>query len=138
MSGMQMEILSPEGVSFKGEISSVTFSTAAGMITVLPGHVNLVTKLKEGEIIIESPQGRKKITVTGGFVEIFANSISVVSEFAMPSDEANNYKIEQAKKQAEEMKKKKQDLVDSAIMESELKRSVSELRSNIGIKRKKM
>ena len=138
MSSMHIEILSPEGISYKGEIASVTFPTAAGVITVLPGHVNLVTKLKEGEIIIEAPQGQKKITVTGGFVEIFANSISVVSEFAMPSDDVNNYKIEQAKKQAEEMKKKKKDFVDSAIIESELKRSVSELRSNIGIKRKKM
>ncbi|MCL2335568.1 MAG: ATP synthase F1 subunit epsilon [Endomicrobia bacterium] len=138
MSGMQLEILSPEGVSYKGEVSSIVFPTASGVIVVLPGHVNLVTKLKDGEIIIESAQGQKKITVSGGFAEILANRVSVVTEFAVPSDEANEYKIELAKKQAEEMKKKRKDFVDSAIMESELKRSVSELRSNMGVKRKKI
>lgn len=138
MSKFELEILSPEGSAFRGEILSVSFPTSAGIITVLPGHTNLVTKLKHGDILISFPQGRKKIAVTGGFAEISENHVNVVAEFAVPADEANKYKIEQAMKLAREMKEKKKNSLDMSVVESQLKKAVFELKSNVGVKRKKL
>lgn len=138
MSKFELEILSPEGSAFKGDVSSISLPTSSGIITVLPGHTNLVTKLQEGDILISCSEGEKKITVTGGFVEISNNHVNVVAEFAVPADEANKYKIEQAMKLAKDMKEKQKDSLDMSVVESQLKKAVFELKSNVGIKRKKM
>lgn len=137
MSKLQMEILSPQGSSFKGSVVSVVFPTAAGIITVLPGHSSLVTKLAYGEIIINTGESEKRITVTGGFVEIFNNNVNVVSEFAVNSDAENKHKIEQAMQLAKDMKEKQKNSADLSVIESQLKKAVFELKSNVGVKRKK-
>ncbi|MDR1695024.1 MAG: ATP synthase F1 subunit epsilon [Endomicrobium sp.] len=137
MNTFEIEILSPEGSAYKGSASSATFPTAAGVITVLPGHTSIVTKLTAGDILIETRSEQKKIAVTGGFIEISENRVNVVSEFAMPADGANRAKAEQAMKLAKEMKEKKKDSVDLSAVENELKKAVFELKSNLGVKRKR-
>jgi F-type H+-transporting ATPase subunit epsilon len=138
MNKFELEILSPQGSAFKGEILSVSLPTASGIITVLSGHTNLVTKLSEGEIIIAYKNGEKRVTVTDGFVEIFDNTVNIVTNFAVQSDDENRQKIEQAMKLANDMKNRKRDIVDSAAMESQLQKAVHELRTNVGRKRKKV
>ena len=138
MNKFELEILSPQGSAFRGEILSVLLPTASGIITVLSGHTNLVTKLSEGEIVIAYKDGEKRVTVTDGFVEIFDNTVNIVTNFAVQSDDENRQKIEQAMKLANDMKNRKRDIVDSAAMESQLQKAVHELRINVGRKRKKV
>src|SRR3989344_97715 len=45
-----LEIVSPQGIIFEGNIDQVTLPGVDGIITVLPHHVPLFTKLIEGEI----------------------------------------------------------------------------------------
>jgi F-type H+-transporting ATPase subunit epsilon len=138
MDNFGIEILSPQGIIFKGGIRFASFPTANGIIVVLPGHERLVTKLKYGEIIFESRDGVKKITIIGGFAEITNKNINVIAEFAINSDETNKHKIQQAVKLAKEMKEKRKNFVDMSVIETELKKSVAELKSGIGLKRKGM
>lgn len=137
MNKFMLEILSPEGISFKGDAYSVRLPTSSGIITVLPGHFNLVTKLDNGEIIIDTGTEKRNITVADGFVEVFDNNVNIVAEFAINSDEENEYKIKQAIKLARDMKKKKKDSVDLSIVETQLKKAIFELKSNVGGKIKK-
>ena len=138
MNKFEIEILSPQGILFKGNLSSATFPTASGVITVLPGHANLVTKLINGEIVINNSDGTKRFSVASGFIEIENNHVNVIAEFATQSDEANKQKIENAINLAKTMKEKRKEFVDMSAIESELKKSVVELKSGLGIKRKKM
>jgi F-type H+-transporting ATPase subunit epsilon len=139
MNKFEIEILSPEGIVFKGGITSVSFPTIRGVITVLSGHTNLVTKLNSGKIIIEEAitGGTKKIAVSGGFVEIVNNSVNVVVEFAVHSDETSKQKIEQAICHAKDMKTKRKEFVNTYVIESQLKKSAVDLKSGLGINRKK-
>jgi F-type H+-transporting ATPase subunit epsilon len=136
MDKFAIEILSPQGTVFKGELSSVSFPTTSGMITVLPRHSNLVTELRSGEIIIVSSNGVKKIVVSGGFVEIANNNVNVVAEFAAHSDATNKQKMDQTVQLTKDMKAKRKEFVDMSVIESELKRSVVELKSGLSVKRK--
>jgi F-type H+-transporting ATPase subunit epsilon len=137
MNNFVIEILSPQGLIFKGEIHSATFPTTSGIITVLPGHEGLVTKLKYGEIILDYANGVKKITLTGGFAEITSKNINVIAEFAVHSDETNKQKIEHAMRLAKEMKEKRKNFVDMSVIEAELKKSVAELKSGLSNHRRK-
>jgi F-type H+-transporting ATPase subunit epsilon len=139
MNKFEIEILSPEGIVFKGETVLVSFPTTRGTITVLPGHANLITKLNSGEIIIETTSGIKKITVSGGFIEIINNNVNVVTEFAAHSDEISRQKIKQAIDHARDMKSKRKEFVNIYVIESQLKKSAVDLKSGFGnIKRKKI
>jgi F-type H+-transporting ATPase subunit epsilon len=138
MNKFEIEILSPEGIVFKGEPASVSFPTTKGIITVLPGHTNLVTKLKSGEIIIEDMGGTKKIIVSSGFIEIVNNNVNVVVEFVAHSDDISRQKIKQAIFHAKDMKAKRKEFVNIYAIESQLKKSAVDLKSGFGIKRKKV
>ncbi|MDR0820724.1 MAG: ATP synthase F1 subunit epsilon [Endomicrobium sp.] len=138
MNKFEIEILSPEGIIFKGKTASVSFPTTRGIITVLSGHTNLVTKLNSGEIIIETIVGIKKITVSGGFIEIVNNNVNVVAEFAAHFDEISRQKIKQAIDHAKDMKSKRKEFVNIYVIESQLKKSAVDLKSGLGIKRKKV
>jgi F-type H+-transporting ATPase subunit epsilon len=138
MNKFGVEILSPQGVVFKGEASSASFPTICGIITVLPGHTDFVTKLYNGEIVIKSLENVKKFAITGGFIEIANNNVNIITEFAVHSDVTNRQKIEQAIKLARDMKNKRKNFADlSSAIESELKKSVVELKSGLSLKRKK-
>jgi F-type H+-transporting ATPase subunit epsilon len=132
-----LEILSPEGTLYEGEVASVSIPTTSGIIMVLPGHANLVTILKRGDIVVTTKNGyEQKITVTGGFVEISEHRVNIAAQFAVQSDESNQKKIEQALQFAQELKRKKQDSIDLTSVESRLKKEISNLNSGIRIKRK--
>jgi F-type H+-transporting ATPase subunit epsilon len=139
MNKFEIEILSPQGILFKGNLSAATFPTASGVITVLPGHASLVTKLINGEIVVSTTnEGLKKFSVTNGFIEIENNHVNVIAEFATQSDEANKQKVENAIKLAKAMKEKRKEFVGMSVIESELKKSVVELKSGLDLRRKKM
>ncbi|MDR2772018.1 MAG: ATP synthase F1 subunit epsilon [Elusimicrobiota bacterium] len=129
MAMFNFEILSPAGASFKGQSSSATFPTTSGFITVLPGHANLVTLLKKGVIVFQTSDGEKKVSITGGFLEISDYKVNVVTEFAMPSDEANKQKIEEAMRVANELKQNRKTSVDISVMEAHLKTRIEMLKS---------
>ncbi|MBI2034367.1 MAG: F0F1 ATP synthase subunit epsilon, partial [Candidatus Levybacteria bacterium] len=50
---MLLEIISPEKIVFKEEVDEVIVPTDAGEITILPHHVNLLTKVVLGELHIK-------------------------------------------------------------------------------------
>ncbi|MDR3071548.1 MAG: ATP synthase F1 subunit epsilon [Endomicrobium sp.] len=139
MGKFAIEILSPQGLIFKGEVLSASLPTERGMITVLPGHINLVTKLCNGEIVVNSSiSGIKKIAVSSGFVEVTNVGINVVAEFAMQSDAVNKQKIQQAIDLVKIMKDKRKMFIDMSIAGSKFKKSIIELKSGVKYRRKKI
>ncbi len=134
----KLDILSPEGNIFSGDVSLAVFPTASGIITIMAGHTALITKLSGGEIEIEQNGERKFITVTGGFLEVSENLVSVIADFAIRSEDIDDEKIAAAKKYAEEQKAKKHK-VSSEIAERELQKAILSMKimEHNKLKRKK-
>ena len=86
----KLDILSPEGSVFSGQVSLAKCPTLAGEITILAGHTSLITKLSSGEVEIEQDGERKFIAIMGGFLEISENIVSIIADFAMRSDEIDD------------------------------------------------
>ncbi len=122
----KLDVLSPEGNIFSGDVTLAVFPTAAGIITIMAGHTALITKLVGGEIEIEYNGERKFITITGGFLEVSDNLVSVIADFAIRSEDIDDEKIAAAKKYAEEQKAKKSK-VSSEIAERELQKAILSL-----------
>ncbi|WP_080904717.1 F0F1 ATP synthase subunit epsilon [Parabacteroides sp. Marseille-P3160] len=79
---MRLDILSPEGSLFGGNVDSVTLPGVVGSFTVLKNHAPLISALQAGKIKYKvSGSGEEcEVDVKGGFTEVKKNMISVCIE----------------------------------------------------------
>lgn len=126
---MHLDIVTPEKNIFSGDIQSLTVPTTTGEITILPEHINLLTQIAPGELTIKEKKTHY-MGITGGFLEMNNNAITILADFAVPSEEIAVQKAIEAEKRAEELKKKMGENLsqqDMAIAAGELRRSLMEL-----------
>jgi F-type H+-transporting ATPase subunit epsilon len=62
---LYLEIVSPQGIIFEGNVDQVTLPSVNGAITVLPHHAALFTKLHEGEIEVVQEGKRMSYVIAG-------------------------------------------------------------------------
>lgn len=78
---MELEIISPGGVLFKGETDYVSFPGTAGSFDVLPHHTPMIAALEEGVIRYQTDEKKEQeIKIQSGFVEIKDDILSVCIE----------------------------------------------------------
>jgi F-type H+-transporting ATPase subunit epsilon len=67
---MTLEIVSPEAVLFKGEITSVTLPGVDGSFQILNNHAPIVSILKKGTVNIAAPSFKFSKEVASRFTKI--------------------------------------------------------------------
>ncbi len=74
MANLNLEVISVNGVVFKGECNMAVVPSVEGDIGVMYGHESLITKLREGQITVYDDKQNvvKQIDVSGGFAEMHA------------------------------------------------------------------
>ncbi len=77
---MHVEILSPEKKVFSGEAEGVQFPGTTGSFEVLNNHAPLIASLKAGKVRVRNGKDLKYFQITGGFVEVLDNKISILIE----------------------------------------------------------
>jgi F-type H+-transporting ATPase subunit epsilon len=73
---LKLKIVSPERVEFDGEVESVTVPGTMGNFEVLTGHAPIISSLQKGVVEYDG----KQLPVTGGFVAVQKNEVSVCVE----------------------------------------------------------
>lgn len=133
-----IEILSPEGEILKDNIDEVILPSEQGQISILANHAPLFAKLAEGEIIVKKNNKEIYIAITGGFLEVNKNTVNVLADYAVRSENIESKKAEEAKKHAEEILKQKEKLseIDFSLAEKELQRSILELKISETIRKR--
>ena len=63
---------------FSGDANSLTAPTTEGVITILPKHEPFVAHLREGTLIVQTPQGAREFPVTDGVLEVSGNQATVI------------------------------------------------------------
>lgn len=135
---MFLEIITPEKSVLQEEIDELQVPTSTGQIGILPHHVNLVTALTPGELIIKKGEKEKVFAIIGGFLQIHNNRISILADYAAHADDIDIQEALSAQKRAEEVLKKGKEEIsdrDFALAEAELRKSI--LQINVGTKRKR-
>lgn len=77
---MQLDILTPEGKVYSGDVDSIQLPGIDGLFQILNNHAPLISALKEGTAKIESKGGNKSFEIKSGIVEVHNNQISVLTE----------------------------------------------------------
>lgn len=128
---MDLEIVTPEKTTFKDTIAELAINTADGEIDILPGHVNLFTKVMPGEVMIRYGDNKQLfMAITGGFLEINNNKLTLLADYAVRAEEIEVEKAVEAQRRAEAALKKAESDVDSrdyATAQGELRKAILEL-----------
>jgi len=101
---MTIDIVTPLGRIFKGEVKEATFPGIEGEFGVLEGHAPLITNLQPGVITIKKTDGKEEvIAINWGYVEVSPNSINVLVDEAVPVSGASESEIAQAIEKAKQL-----------------------------------
>ncbi len=88
MATMQVELVSPERIVFSGEATQVITRTLSGDIAFLPGHAPFLGALTENHTrVYLADGGVLDVAVHGGFVEVSAEKVSILSDLAELGDQ---------------------------------------------------
>ena len=84
---LKLEIVTPEKKVFDDSVDSVTVPTASGEAGILPNHAPLVSALKPGILSYSNKGTVDKLAVSGGFVEVSSNKVSILTDSAQAAGE---------------------------------------------------
>lgn len=93
---LQCVVVTPETTLLDEAASFVAVPLYDGELGVAPGHTPMLGRLGFGELRIRQESGEQSFYVDGGFVEVVNNTISVLTNRAMP---AGDLDIEVAREQ---------------------------------------
>lgn len=84
---LKLEIVTPEKKVLDEPVDSVTVPTATGEIGILPNHAPLISALKSGILSYTTKGATDKLVVSGGFVEVSTDQVSILTDIAERADE---------------------------------------------------
>jgi F-type H+-transporting ATPase subunit epsilon len=127
---IHVQVITPVTTAYNDEVDQVTVPTVNGQITILPHHVSLLTQVVPGELTVKKAGKDHHMAITGGFLEVAKDSVTLLVDYAVRSENIEYQKVLEAQKRAEEkVKQAKEKEIDRdfALAEAELARTVAEL-----------
>lgn len=131
-----LEVITPETVILKEEVDEIVVQTTTGEITILPNHEDLLTKLKEGEMLIKKHGKITYFALTGGFLEVSQNKVNILADYAIRAEDIEIAKAEEAKERAQKKLKEHQEEKEFIVADAELKKAILELKVARKIKKR--
>jgi F-type H+-transporting ATPase subunit epsilon len=84
----EVEILTPEGEVFSGEVSQVSTRTAGGEIGILANHAPLLAALKPAELrLYEGDSEPRRYAQAHGWLQVFGNHARLLIEEAIAPED---------------------------------------------------
>ena len=112
---LTLDIVTPDAKVYSESVDEVGLPTAEGRIHVLPHHVPLIAKLNAGEIKVHKGNAIEMLAVGAGFVEVYGDKVSILTDQAINVEEIDDTEIEEAVKRAQEaLEEGKKSNIDAA------------------------
>jgi F-type H+-transporting ATPase subunit epsilon len=124
---MHVEIVTAERELYNGEADSVIAPGSEGELGILPRHAALLTTLKVGELLIKLSGAEESVFVSGGFLEVSNNSVTVLAETAEYAEEIDQARAEAARRRAQELLAQAQSDTERAELVGALERAVARI-----------
>src|SRR5262249_25101252 len=128
MATIAVDIMTPERLVMQTQADSVIIPAAEGELGILPHHAPLLAQLEPGQIRLRQGEKLELFAVSGGFVEVEGNKLSIFAETAEMAQEIDVERARQAAERAKAEIKAARTDVDLAQAEASLRRALARLR----------
>lgn len=128
MSQLHLKIVTPEKLLVDEEVAQVNAPTEEGEIGILPNHVNLMAKLKPGELVIKKGGKEERLAIGDGFLQMTDNTLTIMTDLATYAQDIDEKAVEEAKKRAEQALEQKLSSEEYAETLANLEKSLAQLR----------
>jgi F-type H+-transporting ATPase subunit epsilon len=98
---IQLEVVTPERRVVNQEVDSVNVPGSNGELGILPGHTPLISQLRTGVLTFTDGESKRQMHVSGGFVEVNSDRVSVLAEVAEWPEEIDAARAKLAREHAE-------------------------------------
>jgi F-type H+-transporting ATPase subunit epsilon len=125
---LRLEIATPDSLVLTEGVDEVVLPAAEGYMGVRPGHAPLLSTLDVGEIAYRVGGEERFLACSGGFVEVLADSVSILAETAEPAEQIDLERAQRSREKAE--KRLQTDLAAHELSRAEvrLKKAISRIR----------
>ncbi len=101
MERLQLDVITPERRLLSEAVDFVTVPGLDGELGILPGHTPLISQLQTGVLSYTQGAASRRLLVSGGFVEVNADKVSVLADLAEFPEEIDTAKARAEREHAE-------------------------------------
>lgn len=125
---LKLEIVTPEGKAYSGDVELVTMQGAEGQVTILPQHVRLTLKLAPGEMIVRRQGQAEYLAIGEGLAEVTGERVAILTDMAIAAENIDEARAEEARQRAAARLREKLSAEEVAAVNASLARSLAQLR----------
>jgi|SRR5579875_366224 F-type H+-transporting ATPase subunit epsilon len=125
---LHVEVVTADRALYDGEADLVSAPGIEGRLGILPHHAALLTVLNPGELTIRLGDAEEAIFVSGGFLEVSDNRVTILADAAEHAEEIDQARAEEARRRAQERLAQAQSNRERAEFEAALRRAINRLR----------
>ena len=124
---IKLEIVTPQATVYSEDVDMVTLPGVEGQMGILPQHVRLMTQLVPGEMIVRKDGQDRFLAVGEGLIEVTGDRVSIVTDMAIPAENIDEAKAEEARQRAAARLREKLSSAEVASVNAALARSLAQL-----------
>ena len=100
---IRLEVVTPERAVLEDDVDMVIAPGSEGYLGILPHHAPLLTALGPGEFRVKKGGIEEILAVFGGFMDVRADRVVVLTEAAEPAEDIDAQRAQAARERAQEM-----------------------------------
>lgn len=127
---MTLQVISPECTVVKNlTTDAVVIPVTEGSMGILYNHAPMVATLRIGVLRYKDGGVYKRIAISGGFMELSSNSITVLADSAELGESVDVMRAREARRRAESRLRERASNTDRVRAEIALRRAISRLKA---------
>lgn len=100
---VSVQVLTPEGQVFEGEVQQVSTRTTVGEIGILANHAPILARVKPTELRLHKSESEiERYAQAHGWLQVFANQALLLVEEAIPPDQLDTAELRNRLEEAEQ------------------------------------
>ena len=119
MATFHFELVSPDRISFSGEVDQVDVPGAEGDFGVLAGHAPLIALLRPGLMTVYVAGDKTQLVVLGGFAEVGPDGLTVLADVATSLEEIDRAALQE---QIAKMEQDIKEIVEGSALDKAITR----------------
>jgi F-type H+-transporting ATPase subunit epsilon len=100
---LHLEVITPERRVYEDDVDMVVAPASEGYVGILPHHVPLFTTLGPGEFKVKKGGVEEVLAVFGGFMDVRADRVVVLTDAAEHAEEIDASRAQQARDRAQQV-----------------------------------